>query len=699
SGKCRIDLSAKAALDAPKEFLGLGGLSLAGIPAENLVGNVALVNNFRPQVAGTESRGLFAFADWTISGPKVVASPDQAFGPILWTLYTLSDRVMKLTAQMPPIGDEDSKEVRLQIDRGAGWETISTAEIDPLACTATFSVADWDDSRETPYRVCWTQAYRDGVSREHTYDGTIRKDPKDKSELVVAGYCCFTDFLFPNANVVEQTRRIDPDVMFFMGDQIYENVGGFGILREGDLKRMTVNYLRKLALLGWSFRELSKDRPTVWMPDDHDVYQGNLWGAGGRKITRDEWYGRTEYHGFPCLGAKGGYVQPAEFVKAVERTQTAHLPDPYDPTPVDQGIGVYYTGMKYGGVSFAIIEDRKFKSGPLAIPRHESPRPDWLTDRTAALAADVPGAELLGERQLRFLRDWIADWRGVTAKMAVSQTIFCNAATHHGRPTDFLAADTDSNGWPQSGRNAALDLLRRGGVFMLGGDQHLPTLIRHGIGRHHDAGVSFCVPAGAVGYQRWWRPEDVADMPREGDRHGDRPNTGKYRDGFGNRIDVLAVANPPLTRSPRNRIEMGRQKSSGFGVVRVDKARGTFTVEAWPVDVPPTRLEEAELQYPGWPAAIRIEQCVGIDNPTVPTVELRNWNNRLLPVVRVLDAAGQIVTMIRMTGERMAPRVFDRDGDYTVEVVAPEEENRLLARFENVRVGQAGMLVVGLGME
>ena len=34
----------------------------------------------------------------------------------------------------------------------------------------------------------------------------------------------------------------------------------------------------------------------------------------------------------------------------VERTQTAHLPDPVDPTPVDQGIGVYFTELVWGRV-------------------------------------------------------------------------------------------------------------------------------------------------------------------------------------------------------------------------------------------------------------------------------------------------------------------------------------------------------------
>lgn len=667
-----------------------------GIPAGRVAGNIALVNNLPQNLVETEPRGLYAFSDWAISGSKIVAAPQQAFGPILWTLYTLSNRVMKLTAQMPPVGEADEQTVQLQTQTDGRWKTVATTDIDPLACTATFRVPNWDDTKDVPYRVCWTQKYTDGQSEEHTYSGTIREDPKEKSEITVAGYCCFVDYLFPNVAIAEQTRKADPDILFFMGDQIYEGVGGFGILRTGDLKRMVVNYLRKVALVGWSFREVTKDRPTVWMPDDHDVYHGNVWGAGGRRITLEEWNSKTDYEGSTCVGSLGGYVQPADFVIAVERTQTAHLPDPYDPTPVDQGIGVYYTALNYGRVSFAILEDRKFKSGPMSVFQHQSHRPDWITDRAAALAADVPAAELLGERQLKFLRHWIEDWRGSDMKVAVSQTVLCNAATHHGEADHFLVADMDSNGWPQSGRNVALDILRRGYALMLGGDQHLPTIVQHGIEKHHDAGFSFCVPAGATGYQRWWRPEEIAEMTRAGERHDGRENTGAYADGFGNLIDVWAVANPPAKRTSKTRLEMGLQKSAGFGIVRVNKGEGTFAMEAWPVGADAATDRESDM-YPGWPVTVGVSQCAGAANPTLPPVAVQPWSRATRPVVQVCDASGQTVSMTRMTGTRFSPRVFDADATYTVHVLWPEgatDSQRHIATFHDVRVGPLGSLLV-----
>ena len=56
-----------------------------------------------------------------------------------------------------------------------------------------------------------------------------------------------------------------------------------------------------------------------------------------------------------------------------------------------------------------------------------------------------------------------------------------------------LYGDLDSNGWPVAGRNRALSALRKGFVFMLQGDQHLSTIVHHGVDQHRDAGFFFFV--------------------------------------------------------------------------------------------------------------------------------------------------------------------------------------------------------------
>ena len=72
------------------------------------------------------------------------------------------------------------------------------------------------------------------------------------------------------------------------------------------------------------------------IPDDHDVGQANLWGAGGKKS-----------HTVPRATTAATSCR-SSMSRMVERAQTSHLPDPYDPTPIQRGIGVYYTAAHLG---------------------------------------------------------------------------------------------------------------------------------------------------------------------------------------------------------------------------------------------------------------------------------------------------------------------------------------------------------------
>ncbi|MFP4501795.1 MAG: alkaline phosphatase D family protein [Candidatus Hydrogenedentota bacterium] len=671
-------------------------LKKSGIPAGRLVGNVALFVNAPRSVAGCARDALWAFRDWQLTGEKLVHQPEHAFGPILWSQYTVSNNILKLTAQMAPTGENDAREVALEFKDGDAWVEKARAEIQPLSWTAHFRVEDWDDTVDIPYRLTWVQRHTGGAEAAHHWQGTIRKNPEAKPVVRAGVFSCFMDYLFPNRCVAENVARQDPDLLMFTGDQLYENVGGWGILRTGPVDRMCVNYLRKLALWGWSFRSLMKDRPTITMPDDHDVYQGNIWGAGGRKIPLAIWQAPSGYGNSKNVGSVGGYVQPAEFVKAVERTQVAHLPDPATKKTFAQGISAYYTAMNYGGIGIAILEDRKFKTGPQEIEhKHAGPRPDHISEPGMAEEVDDPNAKLLGDEQLAFLRQWVADWRGQKMKVAVSQTVYCGVATHHGTSGNFLLGDMDSGGWPQAGRDKAVDALRRGGVMLLAGDQHLPTLVRHGIENPGDGIVSFVTPAGATGYQRWWLPEDTGIERIAGGRHDDRPNTGLYRDGFGNIIDVLAVGNPPLEHSSATtREERGKMKSAGWGLVAMDKANNAIRVEAWRV-APGLNVDEAgdEDQFPGWPMTFGPWENYGITAPKLPAVVLdaEMPEQAPEPIVRVLDADGNCVSAGRMHGGRFTPTVY-APAAYTVEVLSPLDDTSVIERFAGVEPGMEGTL-------
>ena len=663
-GGYRLTLSAQDARGR-----GLGRVS-AVVEADRLIGNVALVvdsatsgertqNSYRRE--GVERKGnlRFWFRDWRVSGSKLRHFPDRAFGPILWAQHALSRGVLKMTAQMPPLGRGDEQAVALQIRENGAWKSLGDTQIDTLARTAGFRIENWPAERDVPYRLVYRLLLPDGSRKPHYWTGTVRREPVEKETLVVAAFTGNKDTGFPNSDIVRNVGFDNPDVLFFSGDQIYEDVAGYGIQRL-PVETAALDYLRKWYLLGWAFGDLMRDRVTVHMPDDHDVYQGNIWGGGGRRQPMSE-------------HQRGGYVMPPEWVNAVQRTQTSHLPDPYDPRPIEQGIGVYFSELNYGRVSFAIVEDRKFKSGPKGITPPTGGRPDHVTDPNFdPNAYDAPGAKLLGERQLAFIRDWAADWRHAFFKVSLTQSIFANAATTHGANKMRLVADLDSNGWPQSGRNRALAELRKGFAFMIGGDQHLPSIVHHGIDAFGDAGYSFCVPSIAAGYPRAYEPETPAQ-----NRPEDAPAyAGDRFDGLGNRMTIYAVANPEK-RQRKTPLDLLHDKASGYGLVRFNKTTRRITMECRRLLVDPSQSPEG-TQFAGWPRTIAQTENYGRKAAGyLPEIRVRGLLN---PVVQVIDESnGEIVYTLRIAGDRFRPKIFRRWGTYTVRVGDPES-NRFQER-------------------
>ena len=72
-----------------------------------------------------------------------------------------------------------------------------------------------------------------------------------------------------------------------------------------------------------------------------------------------------------------------------------------------------------------------------------------------------------------------------------------------------MHADLDSNGWPQTGRKKALRAIQKAGAIHIGGDQHISTVLQHGIDEYRDGPWAFIVPASVnTIYKRWWWPLD-----------------------------------------------------------------------------------------------------------------------------------------------------------------------------------------------
>ncbi len=297
------------------------GSVVSPVASDDLLGNVAIVSNFDANT-GRQQGSRYRFEDWQASGDAFTVAPEHTFGPLLWSMYTLSDSragegfVLKLTALTGPMGDDDTQSVELAYEQDGKW-TADSVQLDSDAWTATFRVANWNEQVDTPFKLTYQEKHIDGTTTEHTRTGTIRANPAGRP-LRLAALTCQNDYAFPYAPVAENLRKLDPDMLYFSGDQLYENHGGYGIIRK-PADRAILNYLRKFYQHGWAFGEAMRDRPTVCIPDDHDVFQGNIWGEGGIRMGD----GRAD--------TTAGYAQPARMVNVVHRTCASHHPAPYDP--------------------------------------------------------------------------------------------------------------------------------------------------------------------------------------------------------------------------------------------------------------------------------------------------------------------------------------------------------------------------------
>lgn len=551
--------------------------------------------------------------------PRLMVPRDEVMA---FALYTHENGVLKLSAQLYPLLPEEPRTVKLEFQRNGQWQSGGEAKVQYPGWSAHFRIENWDNSQTVPYRV--------RLADQSEFEGVIRRDPKDQDEIVVGVLSCNSSRTpGPRPQMVKNLKLQDPDLLFFAGDQSYHH------------KQHTFGWLE----WGMQFRDVIRDRPVITIPDDHDVGQGNIWGEFGRQAATP-------------AGPDGGYFYPASYVNMVERCQTWHLPDAFDPTPIQRGIGVYYTRLRVGGIDFAIVEDRKFKSGPQGKIPQQGPRPDHINnpdyDRDSV---DVEGLTLLGDRQLEFLDQWTEDWTGAHMKTVLSQTAFCGAVHIHGQPDNRLLADLDCNGWPQTGRNRALEIIRRAWAPHLCGDQHLAVTVKHGIDRHRDGPYGFTTPAIVnTIYGRWWHPADEQPGPNALP-DSPLPWTGDYEDGLGNLITMLAYANPEDRKDETKR-------GDGHGIARFNKAERTITFECWPRFASVKDGDSA--QYTGWPITVAMQDNDGRQiTGELPTLKIQGAKSA---VIQVLDeGTDSVIYTVRSRSTSFTPRVYSQ-GPFTIRV-------------------------------
>ena len=119
---------------------------------------------------------------------------------ICFSLYTVHNKTLKLTAQFYPLLEGESRKARLEIKRDNKWIKVSETSIIERGWTAPFKVKNWDDSQQTTYRV------RHGESA--SYEGIIQKNPILKDNFVPGihvfnqFFCSFMDHPCSKINVL-----------------------------------------------------------------------------------------------------------------------------------------------------------------------------------------------------------------------------------------------------------------------------------------------------------------------------------------------------------------------------------------------------------------------------------------------------------------------------------------------------------------
>lgn len=552
-----------------------------------VLGGFSLVASSPAETRG-RARATFYFHRFSLSGRGVAYDAAHRIGPIVSTQYLMSDNTVKIAAQFMPVDDD-------QVTRKRTLATLYTKEDDAprfryrkratarlhrLSRTVVFSVPNWDKSVAHDYVV---ETFWQGS--RYVRRGKIRAEPTG-TQFKIGVFSCDFGYLFPHVELTEKVRRHNPDMLFFAGDQIYETNDEFGNAKFSETDDAMLDYLRRYYRFLLSWQRLLKDRPSVIIPDDHDVFHGDLFGHGGRRLELDVVGGRRVIN-----DRNGGYLMPGKWVRAVERTQVGVLPTAATPgVRLPIGIRTYFTTVRYARLSFAVMEDRKFKTGPDSV------------EMTRGRVRDLGiGADLLGPAQEQWLRNWGEDWRGHDMKIALSQTILCKATTHSGHQLARSTYIFDSGAWPIAARNRAVGILADAQALSLHGDQHLGGIVRLRADEESDWDKSyygFMVPGTANGWPRAWWPRPTAEGPW----------TGTFKDDAGHDIDVVAMANPDrgsnlLARRFGDSIaagELAYRKGSGYGMVTVDRRRKTATMGLYRVG------RSADEVFDGFPKTIWI---------------------------------------------------------------------------------------------
>lgn len=344
-------------------------------------------------------------------------------------LYTFTRNTLKLTAIFPPLHPDESRSAELLLTGlSSGGIRTSSCTIAENTWHCLFRVEDLEPTETYTYRV----SYRpDAVSDPYIYEGLV---PIPQGYPNIASLGCFgPDDTSDKTALVDSVLQTKPDILVLSGDQTYlhENLG------YGFLETM------------FTIRDITRNIPTIVQLDDHDYGMGNIWGAGeGGEDDSGSGFAKR-----PCL------------VNSLQQLTMGHLPDPATADTLDSGVTIHYTNYEYGEVDFAIIEARKFK--------HMK-----------------GGDSLLGKDQEKWLESWCST-NTEAYKVVLTQTPFGDLSTHvtawfQGKGiSETLEGSKDTNGYPPTGRNRFMKIIKGCSNLILAGDQHLAVAVEYDVDEGH----------------------------------------------------------------------------------------------------------------------------------------------------------------------------------------------------------------------
>ena len=127
-----------------------------------------------------------------------------------------------------------------------------------------------------------------------------------------------------------------------------------------------------------------------------------------------------------------------------------------------------------------------------------------------------------------------------------------------------------------------------------------------------------------------------------------RPWAGDFKDGLGNKISMLAYANP------KNGVDK-KKRADGYGIARFNKKTRKITFECWPRFCDVTQGDK--VQYLGWP--IKTDQDANDGRKIVGWLPELRFAKEVNPVIQVIEGAkGEVLYTARAKGNSFKPRVY-----------------------------------------